>query len=291
MTEHIGIRQLSRRLFLGSCAAVIPAVACARARHVVRADGTPRETRTFTAHDITHEIVMLGSGPDVILLHEITGADEVFFAFANKLAGLGYRVHCPVLFGQSGGYEASHNQLNYLRTCATYHELACLRSSAENPLNPWLCALADDIGGSASTPVGAIGMCLTGIQPLAMLRSRAVVAPAICQPALPLSTGGARAQDLGLPKADVDLAVSRVEHDDLKVLALRYSADTTSPAARLERLKGLFGDRLDYRPLDSTGLHRPHSTLVFPASPASFDIAFSRLQEFLHDRLAAKVRV
>jgi hypothetical protein len=78
------------------------------------------------------------------------------------------------------------------------------------------------VSESPTRKIGAIGMCYTGIQPLAMLRCKAVVAPVLCQPAVPFSLNRSAAADLGLPP-DVDLqsaespmSVRRIGHSLLR---------------------------------------------------------------------------
>src|SRR5688572_8921752 len=88
---------LSRRAFLGALAATIPVH---RLQHQV---GRPRhryDRRIFPAADqravggVRHEVWTarpeLGSGPDVIVLHEITGATDLFFAYTDTLVDAGF---------------------------------------------------------------------------------------------------------------------------------------------------------------------------------------------------------
>jgi hypothetical protein len=108
-------------------------------------------------------------------------------------------------------------------------------------------------------------MCLTGIQPLAMLRCRGVVAPVLCQPTLPF---GRNETDLGLPPSDVDFALARVldpmAKEPLEVLQIRYSGDRIASPRRADRLKEMFGSRMTLISLPgddhSSLVHDPHET-------------------------------
>src|SRR5262249_31959981 len=145
-----------------------------------------------------------------------------------------------------------------------FSELKCFKRSAFSALNPWLVALADDIAASQGRPIGAIGMCLTGIQPLAMLRSPAVVAPVLCQPTVPIGHDATRMRDVGLPPSDFDFALARVHTTPLKVQLVRYTGDTISSPARAERLYELFTPHIDYVRVEghehSSLVHHPDTT-------------------------------
>lgn len=220
----------------------------------------------FSAQGITHPVYSSGTGPDVIVLHEITGPSSLFFRFTDCLVASKYRVHCPALFGTAFAKPSPlRNLVNAVKACGDWAEIDCWRSSAFSKLNPWLVALAAHIGGTDTKPLGAIGMCLTGIQPLAMLRCKAVIAPILCQPTIPM--GRAPKTDLGLPPSDVDFAAARVRADNLGVLAIRYSGDTKCPPERMERLRTILGSRVDVVTLHGGG----HSSLVHAPSKEAFD--------------------
>ena len=236
---------------------------------------------TFTAAGLTRQIwSSTSSGPDVIVLHEITGASTLFFSFCDVLVEKNFRVHAPLLFGSPFRPEGwLSNAFLTLPACLDHTGISCFTQSAHNPLNPWLVELARHISGKDGRPVGAIGMCLTGIQPLAMMRAKAVKAPVLCQPALPFGDAKAK-RDLGLPASDVDYAVTRAKAEPMDVLALRFECDTISPQVRLDRLRQLFGDRLIPKTLP--GPEPKHSTLVHERN----EEAIHAVLDFLRTRLA-----
>ena len=120
-------------------------------------------------------------------------------------------------------------------------------------------------------------MCLTGIQPLAMLRCRAVVAPVICQPTLPLGGSTKAKTDFGLPPADADFAIARVTYERLQVLHIRYANDKISSKPRAERLNRVLAPHVQFVEVPGG----EHSSLVHdPTSQARTAVV-----EFLKRRL------
>ena len=201
------------------------------------------------------------TGPrrDVIVLHEITGPSALFFSYVDTLVDEGFTVHCPAFFGKP--FEtpsAIRRGILAIKACGVFSEFECFERSAYSPLNPWLIALAVDISGGEGRKLGAIGMCLTGIQPLAMLRARAVVAPVLCQPTLPIGKNVRSARDFGLPSSDFDFAYARVHAEDLKVLLIRYKGDKVASAERAARLVEHFKPRIEFVEPDGD----EHSSLV-----------------------------
>jgi hypothetical protein len=125
-------------------------------------------------------------------------------------------------------------------------------------------ALATDIAESGQRRLGAIGLCLTGIQPLAMLRCRAVVAPVLCQPTLPLGKRDRALIDLGLPPSDVDFECTREKNEPVNVLMVRYAGDTVASAPRAKKLCKMFGaERIKCVSVPGDD----HSSLVHDPSP------------------------
>ena len=255
---------ISRRRFLGGLAstAVWPSVG-----EAADFNRDQYQSRMFTAGGIRHEVLTAhprgGSGPDVIVLHEISGASDLFFTYTDTLVNDGFTVHCPVLFGSKFVRASKLQTLAYAaKACWPTSEFECRTLSADSAINPWLVALAADIA-KVGRPLGVIGMCLTGVQPLVMLRCRAVVAPVLCQPTLPIGRDSARAEDLGVPPADADFALARVHDEQLKLLLIRYQHDTTSSEPRARRLTRLFHPHMKFVPVPG----HDHSSLVHDPHP------------------------
>ena len=71
--------------------------------------GTPLapdfQTFDFTHEGRTHEVFQGGSGPAVLVLHEIPGMHPGVIDFARRLVAAGYTVYMPSLFGPRGPSE------------------------------------------------------------------------------------------------------------------------------------------------------------------------------------------
>jgi len=212
-------------------------------------------------------VYRIGTGPAVIVIHEIPGLHPGVLAFARDVAGEGMTVFCPSLFGQPG------KPVSDLYIAGTIARLLCLRQQfnawaggRSSPIVDWLRALARqahaECGGKG---VGAVGMCFTGGFALAMMTEPSVVAPVLAEPSLPAGRKGAAALDCS--PAELAVAKARMEAEDLSMLALRFEDDKLSPCARLDTLKRAFGDRLEVHELPDasakTGTGKaPHSVLT-----------------------------
>lgn len=191
----------------------------------------------------TREVFRIGSGPAVIVIHEIPGLHPGVLAFARDLAEAGMTAYCPSLFGKPGravtrGYAAGV----ILKTVCVRREFSVWKGGRSSPIVDWLRALARqahaECGGKG---VGAVGMCFTGGFALAMMTEPAVVAPVLSQPSLPARDKGG----LDCSAAELACAKRRFKDEDLSLLALRFSSDRLVPDARIARLKAEFGDKVE----------------------------------------------
>jgi len=228
-------------------------------------------SRCFTdAAGTAHQIyVKEAAGPPVLLLHEISGLTNTTLCTARQLADAGYTVIVPLFFGKPG----DDTGLGSAKQICGDDQFACNRGAQTSPHVIWLRELAACVRQrwTAGKGVGAIGMCLTGAFPIAMLRAPEVVAPVLCQPTLPFSPrnlfhffGWFTDQSaLGLHPDDVKYAK---EQTHMPILGIRYAGDRFCKTKRFERLTKEFPDRF-YR-LDVPGRH--HSTLVGDFCPTAF---------------------
>lgn len=202
----------------------------------------------------------VGTGPPVIVLHEITGLSPDTFRLARLLADAGFAVYLPLLFGEPGD---SKQVANGARACigGPFH---CFHKteSTDARLIKILLALSRRVSAENSgAPVGVIGMCLTGNTGLELVREGAPVRAVVAsQPALPFLRPAA----LGVSEA----TLQRVKAQRVHVLALRFSSDTRASRQRLLRLKTELGDlfqayEIDSGPLNSFGFkHSAHAVLT-----------------------------
>ena len=231
-------------------------------------------------HQLTHTTFRKGSGPGVIVIHEIPGITPNVARFAEDVVAAGFTVVMPSLFGTPGramsvGYAASST----IKGCVA-REFTVWALRQTSPVIDWLRALArqlhDELGGPG---VGALGMCFTGGFALGMMVDDSVVAPVLSQPSVPFAVGRARSADLNLSPADLE-TVKRRAAAGCEVLGLRFTGDKLV-GTRFETLRRELGDRFLAVELPSASA-KDHSVLTEQRDEASVE----RVIEFFRAKLA-----
>jgi dienelactone hydrolase len=205
----------------------------------------------FTHQGRSHPVYRAGTGPAVIVIHEIPGIHPGMITFARRLLEAGYRVYLPSLFGRPGEpFGAGPLLRSMLRVCVS-REFAIL-ADRTSPVATWLRALAAAAHRECGGPgVGAIGMCVTGGFALAMAVEPAVLAPVVSQPGLPAPLTTAKRAVVGLDATDLAQVKERT-HRGLCVLGLRFSADRGCPAERFTTLRRELGGAFEAIEVDSS---------------------------------------
>jgi dienelactone hydrolase len=247
----------------------------------------------FTHQGRSHPVYRAGTGPAVIVIHEIPGIHPGTLSFAGRLLERGYTVYLPSLFGRPGQPASTGAVVrSILQVCIT-REFAIL-ADRTSPVVGWLRALAATAYRECGGPgVGAIGMCLTGGFALAMAVEPAVWAPVASQPGLPAPVTAAKRAAVGLDPADLTAIKART-HQGLCALGLRFSADRGCPAQRFQRLRRELGAAFEGIEVDSSpgnpyGIPtRAHAVLTVdlvdtPGHPTR--AALDRVLAFLDQRL------
>src|ERR1700728_4735124 len=135
-----------------------------------------------------------GSGPAVIIMHEMPGLHPLVVRFADRVAAAGMTVFLPNLFGEPGrpasvGYAVGE----IFKAICIRREFNMWSAGKSSPMVDWLRALAKKAHGECGGKgVGAVGMCFTGGFALAMMTEPSVVAPVLSQPSLPIASGNAK---------------------------------------------------------------------------------------------------
>jgi dienelactone hydrolase len=218
----------------------------------------------------TRPVFRRGSGPAVIVVHEMPGLHPLVIRFADRVAAAGMTVFCPSLFGEPGReVGVAYSLRSMVSGICIRREFNVWASDRSSPIVDWLRALAAhahaQCGGRG---VGAVGMCFTGNFALAMMTEPAVVAPVMSQPSLPLPAGSKRrAAAIGVSPAEMACAKRRLAEEDLTLMALRFHGDPFVPDARFDTLKREFGERLEAVELDPADANpatpmTPHSVLT-----------------------------
>ncbi|MBI1250199.1 MAG: dienelactone hydrolase [Alphaproteobacteria bacterium] len=223
------------------------------------------EKRSFSHDGVDRNVFAAGSGPGVIIIHEIPGITPEVARFARMVRDAGFRVFLPSLLGAPG----KPNSPNYLlqssfRACVA-REFVLFADNRTSPIVDWLKALAQRVKAECGgRGVGALGMCLTGNFALAMMVEPAVTAPVLCQPSLPAN----KPDGLGLSPQDVTAVRTRLETENLRALGYRFEGDSLCRAARFTAFSAAFGPRFQAQALpDSaakpdTFMRNPHSVVT-----------------------------
>ncbi len=196
---------------------------------------------SHTAGGTTHPTYRKGSGPGVVIIHEIPGMTSDVIAFADEVVAAGHTVVMPHLFGEAGGPASIGEVAKVFPRLCVNKEFTKLALHETTPVADWLRSLARDLHAELGGPgVGALGMCFTGGFALAMMVDDSVAAPVLCQPSSPLPIGKRRAADLNLSPADLEV-VKRRAAAGCSVLGLRYRKDPAT-GTRFDTLRHELGD-------------------------------------------------
>ena len=218
-------------------------------------DSWTRGSHTYDG--TTHPTWRKGTGPGVVVVHEIPGITDAVVAFAEEVVAAGHTVVMPQLFGEAGGTMSLRQVATVIPRVCISREFTKLARNETSPVAGWLRSLArelhDELGGPG---VGALGMCFTGGFALAMMVDDAVAAPVLCQPSVPFAVGKARAADLNLSPADLEV-VRRRAAEGCAVLGLRYRKDPAT-GTRFDTLRRELGDRFIAVEFEGRG----HSTVT-----------------------------
>ncbi len=240
------------------------------------------EKSTFTAAGYTRDVYRRGSGPGVVIVHEIPGITPKVTAFANEVVDAGFTVVMPLLVGDAGrelsnGYLAS----SMLKVCVS-KEFTNWAMHQTSPIIGFLRALGRNLHQEVGGPgVGALGMCFSGGFALGMMVDDFVVAPVLSQPSMPFAMGNkARGADLNLSPDDA-LVVARRAAEGCQVLGLRFTGDKLV-GDRFESLRTLLGDAFVAVELPSNS-KRDHSVLTEQRDEASVQ----QVLEFFRTKLLA----
>lgn len=214
----------------------------------------------FTAAGLTRPVHRRGSGPGVVVVHELPGITPEVIRFAEDVVDAGFTVAMPSLVGTPGKeMSVGYTLASVARVCVA-REFTTWALERTSPIVGWLRALARSLHLSAGGPgVGAVGMCFSGGFALAMMVDDVMVAPVLSQPSLPFAVGTARKADVNLSPDD-RLVVAQRAADGCQVLGLRFLGDP-AVGTRFDSLRELLGDAFVAVELPSP-TKRAHSVLT-----------------------------
>jgi dienelactone hydrolase len=237
------------------------------------------ESGEFTAAGITRPTYRRGTGPGIIVIHEVPNITPLVTKFANEVVERGFTVVMPSLLGTPGKPPSNASGLVSLVKVCIAKEFTALALDQTSPIIAWLRALArnlhQDVGGPG---VGAVGMCFSGGFALGMMVDDIMLAPVLSQPSMPFTLGKARAADLNLSPDDAATIAERAAQG-CQVLGLRYTGDSLV-GDRFSTLRDLLGDAFIAVELPSR-TKRDHSVLTEQRDDASVD----RVLDFFAEKL------
>ena len=195
----------------------------------------------FTAAGITHTTYRKGTGPGVVVVHEIPGITPAVLRFAEEVVAAGFTVVMPLLVGEVGRDVSQKYLMGSMSKICVSREFTTMAMKKTSPVISYLRALArqlhEELGGPG---VGAVGMCFSGGFALGMMLDDFMVAPVLSQPSLPFAMGRARGADLNLSPDDAIVIANRAAAG-CQVLGLRYTGDKLV-GDRFTSLRTLLGD-------------------------------------------------
>ncbi len=228
------------------------------------------------ASGVTHPTYRKGTGPGVVLIHEIPSITPDVVGFAEEVVAAGFTVVMPHLFGTPGATMNPLSAGSALRQVCVSNEFTKLATGVTAPVATWLRSLARDLHAELGGPgVGALGMCFTGGFALAMMVDDAVAAPVVAQPSAPFAIGKTRGADLNLSPADL-ATVKRRAGEGCSVLGVRYRKDPAT-GTRFDVLARELGENFLRVELEGRG----HSTLTAHRQ----QVAVDRVLAFFGERL------
>jgi dienelactone hydrolase len=234
---------------------------------------------TFSAGGITHQVYRTGTGPVVLVIHEIPGITPTVLRFATEVVEAGFTVVMPLLVGKAGpGPSAPSLAISLAKVCIS-REFTTWALDRTSPVVSWLRALARAVHLEVGGPgVGAVGMCFSGGFALGMMVDDLMVAPVLSQPSLPLSIGRVRSANLNLSPDDREVVAHRAG-EGCQVLGLRFAGDSLV-GTRFDELRELLGEAFIAVELHSSQ-KRDHSVLTEQRDDASVH----QVIEFLRAKL------
>lgn len=210
-------------------------------------------SREITLEGVTRKVYLTGSGPAVIVMHEIPGISPQVARFARWVREAGFTVYMPSFFGRDGAVpQAAAGAEAFQRLCVSA-EFRAMAANQTSPATLWLRALARLAHAECGGPgVGAIGMCFSGNFALTMMLEPSMLAPVLCQPALPFNEPGA----LEIAPDDLAAVAARLKAEQLTVMAYRFKGDKLCTSQRFAAYAQALGDNFREHVLEDSAANQ-----------------------------------
>lgn len=254
------------------------------------------ELQHLTFLGVEREVYRAGTGPGVIVMHEIPGITPEVARFARFVRDAGFTVFMPNLFGTPNRPMTKPYALAEIaRTCIS-REFRIFAADSTSPIIDWLralCAAAHaELGGPG---VGAIGMCMTGNFALALMVEPSMMAPVLSQPSLPAGITRRQRSALHLSPEDLVIVKRRSKEEGVPLLAMRFTEDPVCRKERFDRLRSELGSGVETIEIDSSpgnAHHVPRTAHSVVTTDLVDDaghptrVALDRVLSFFRERLS-----
>ena len=262
--------------------------------HTVPAELAGFTQTSFTYDGISRLVYAGGTGPAVVVIHEVPGLHPGVVEFAQRVVDAGFSVRMPSLFGTPGRAVSAGYTMRTLVEACVAREFTAFALDRTSPVIGWLRRLAAEAHAECGGPgVGAVGMCFTGGFALGMMVDDTMLAPVLSQPSLPFGVTRSRRRAVGVSDADLARVKERAAAGAC-LMGLRFTHDAAVPEARFDTLRRELGDAFIAVEIDSSrgnphGIPRSaHSVLTQhlvdePGHPTRE--ALDRVLAFFADRL------
>jgi dienelactone hydrolase len=206
----------------------------------------------FEYDGYSRAVYRAGSGPAVIVIHEVPGLHPGVVSFAQRVIDAGFTTYLPSLFGTPLRPVSSGYMLRTVASACVAREFTMFTANRTSPVIGWLRALAARAHSECGGPgVGAVGMCFTGGFALGMMVDERMLAPVLSQPSLPAPVTAKLAAATGVSDADLT-TVKRRSAEGACLLGLRFTGDKAAPGARFDTLRRELGDAFIAVEIDSS---------------------------------------
>ncbi len=203
------------------------------------------DSSPFSHDGVTRSVYRRGTGPGVVVVHEIPGITPEVARFARIVADDGFRVFLPHLFGTPNKPLSPGYAVGQMARACIRREFSVFSRHESSPITDWLRALCRHAHGECGGPgVGAIGMCLTGNFALSLMVDESVMAPVLSQPSLPFPVSASHRRALHLSDSGKSNphGFDRTTHSVVTTALVDEEGHPTRKA--LDRILGLFRQRL-----------------------------------------------
>jgi dienelactone hydrolase len=203
--------------------------------------------RQFEHGGFARDVFSDGTGPGVLILHELPGLSPACLSLGARVRDAGFHVELPLLFGQPGDHHVGAAAgIEIARLCLR-NEFHLLATDKNAPITDWLRALCRDVytrTQHAGRGIGVIGMCLTGNVVLSLMLEEQVLVPVTCEPSLPFEvphTPGAEARRVSPGVTDEDFVAAGRRAQTVPLLGYRFKTDALCRAERFDAIQAQFG--------------------------------------------------